>query len=48
VAGWGTVLLINAAIAHAYGRSRLIWGAVSFFIGPLATLLLVILGRSDQ
>lgn len=46
--GWGTLLLLNAAIAHAYGRSRLVWGLVSLFLGPIATLALVILGRAES
>jgi hypothetical protein len=46
-AGWGTLLLVNAAIAHAYGRSRLVWALISLFFGPIATLVLVILGRVE-
>lgn len=44
-AGWGTLALVNAAIAHAFGRSRLAWLLVSLLLGPIATLILVLLGR---
>ena len=38
--------LINAGLAQGKGRSGLIWGVVSIFLGPLATLLIVILPRA--
>jgi len=40
--GWGTLSLINAGLAQLQGRSGLIWFLVSLFLGPLATLLLVL------
>ena len=40
--GWGTLSLINAGLAQLQGRSGLIWFLVSLFLGPLATLLLVV------
>ena len=42
--GWGTLMLINAAIARSMGRSALGWFFGSVLIGPFATLLLALLG----
>ena len=42
--GWGTLALINAGLAQSKNRSGLIWFLVSLFFGPLATLVLVLLG----
>ena len=42
--GWGTLMLINAALARSLGRSGLGWFLGSLFIGPIATLLLALLG----
>ena len=41
--GWFTLSLINAGLAQAKGRSGLAWWLVSLFLGPLATLLIVVL-----
>lgn len=41
--GWGTLSLINAGLAQSKGRSGLMWWLASLFIGPLATLLIVVL-----
>jgi hypothetical protein len=41
--GWGTLALINAGLAQAKRRSGLLWFVVSLLMGPLATLLIVIL-----
>jgi hypothetical protein len=41
--GWFTLALINAGLAQAKGRSGLAWWAGSLFLGPIATLLLVVL-----
>lgn len=54
--GWGTLSLINAGLAQAKGRSGLLWWLLSLCLGPLATLLIVLLpaatvaddGRSDE
>jgi hypothetical protein len=43
IGGWGTLSLINAGLAQSKGRSGLIWWLISLFIGPIATLLIVIL-----
>lgn len=42
VVGWGTLSLINAGLAQGKGRSGL-WWLVSLLLGPLATLLIVVL-----
>ena len=41
--GWGTLSLINAGLAQAKQRSGLLWWLASLFLGPLATLLIVVL-----
>jgi hypothetical protein len=41
--GWLTLSLINAGLAQGKGRSGLAWWLISLLIGPLATLLIVIL-----
>lgn len=45
VAGWGTLALINAALAQGKNRSGLLWFLLSLLLGPLATLLLVLLPK---
>ncbi len=41
--GWFTLSLINAGLAQAKGRSGLAWWLVSLLLGPIATLLIVVL-----
>jgi hypothetical protein len=43
--GWGTLSLINAGLAQSKNRSGLAWWLVSLFLGPLATLLIVLFDR---
>ncbi len=43
--GWGTLALINAGLAQGKGRSGLGWFLGSLFLGPIATLLIVLLDR---
>lgn len=43
--GWGTLALINAGLAQGKGRSGLIWCLLSLVLGPIATLLIVVLER---
>jgi hypothetical protein len=43
--GWGTLSLINAGLAQSKGRSGLLWWLFSLFIGPIATLLIVVLPK---
>ena len=40
--GWGALALINAGLAEAKGRSRLVWFLVSLLLGPVATFVIVI------
>ena len=41
--GWGTLSLINAGLAQAKGRDGGGWWFASLFLGPIATLLIVVL-----
>jgi len=43
--GWGTLALINAALAQTKNRRRLGWFLLSLFFGPLATLAILLLDR---
>lgn len=43
--GWGTLALINAALAQGKNRSGLLWFLLSLVFGPLVTLLLVLLPK---
>jgi len=45
--GWGTLSLINAGLAQSKGRSGLIWWLISLLAGPIATLLIVAMGRGN-
>ena len=42
--GWGTLSLINAGLAQSKGRSGLNWWLLSLLLGPVATLLIVVMG----
>lgn len=46
--GWGTLALINAGLAQGKNRSGLIWFLISVPLGPIATLILVLLGKLDK
>jgi hypothetical protein len=46
--GWGTLSLINAGLAQAKGRSGLLWWLASLLLGPVATLLIVVLPRVPE
>jgi hypothetical protein len=41
--GWGTLSLINSGLAQTKHRNALGWWLISLLIGPLATLLIVVL-----
>lgn len=43
--GWGTLALINAALAQGKNRSGLLWFLLSLVFGPLATLVMVLLPK---
>ncbi|MEQ1622374.1 MAG: hypothetical protein ABL919_13285 [Methylococcales bacterium] len=46
--GWGTLSLINAGLAQAKGRKGKNWFFISLFLGPLATLILVVLDKLPE
>ncbi len=48
VVGWGTLTLLNAGLAQAKGRSGLAWWLASIFLGPIATLLIVLLDKVPE
>jgi hypothetical protein len=43
--GWGTLMLINAGLAQGKNRSGLAWFFISLVLGPLATLIVVVLPK---
>jgi len=43
--GWGTLALINAGLAQGKNRSGLLWFLLSLFLGPIATLIIVLLPK---
>jgi type IV secretory pathway VirB2 component (pilin) len=45
--GWGTLSLINAGLAQSKGRSGMVWWLISIVAGPIATLLIVVMGRGN-
>jgi hypothetical protein len=45
--GWGTLALINAGLAQAKNRSGLAWFLSSLLLGPIATLLIVLLVKLE-
>ncbi|BBD78737.1 hypothetical protein ALSL_0058 [Aerosticca soli] len=44
-AGWGTLALINAGLAQGKNRSGLAWFLLSLLLGPVATLILVLMPK---
>ena len=42
--GWGTLALINAGLAQGKNRSGLAWFLISLLLGPVATLIIVVVG----
>lgn len=43
VVGWGTLTLINAGLAQSKGRGGFNWWLLSLLLGPIATLLIVVM-----
>lgn len=43
--GLGTLALINAGLAQSKNRSGLAWFFISLLLGPIATFLIVVLGK---
>ncbi|MFT3783595.1 MAG: hypothetical protein QM790_16400 [Nibricoccus sp.] len=46
--GWGTLALINAGLAQSKNRSGLGWFFGSLFLGPVATLVIVLLEKRAE
>jgi hypothetical protein len=46
--GWGTLALINAGLAQGKKKSGLLWFLLSLLLGPLATLILVLLPKGSR
>jgi hypothetical protein len=46
--GWGTLSLINAGLAQGKNRSGLVWFLVSLLLGPIGTLIVVLLPRQRE
>jgi hypothetical protein len=44
--GWGTLALINAGLAQTKNRSGLAWFLVSLLVGPIATLIIVLVDKA--
>ena len=47
-ADWGTLAMINAAIAQSKDRSGMNWFLLSLVLEPLATLLLITVYRNPS
>jgi len=45
IVGWGTLALINAALAQTKNRSPIGWFLLSMFLGPLATLAILLVDK---
>ena len=45
IVGWGTLALINAALAQTKNRSRLGWFLLSMVFGPVATLAILLVDK---
>lgn len=46
--GWGSLALINAGLAQGKNRSGLAWFLLSLLLGPIATLLIVVLNKAPE
>lgn len=46
--GWFTLALVNAGLAQGKHRSGWNWFVVSLFLGPLATLMIVVLEAGER
>lgn len=46
--GWISLSLINAGLAQGKGRSGLNWWLLSLLLGPIATLLIVVMAPKRQ
>lgn len=48
VVGWGTLALINAGLAQGKNRKGINWFLLSLLLGPLATLILLVLEKLEE
>jgi hypothetical protein len=48
VRGLGTLALVNAGLAQGKNRSGFAWFVASLFVGPIATLLIVVLDPAPK
>ncbi|GIP64716.1 MULTISPECIES: hypothetical protein [Virgibacillus] len=46
--GWGTLALINAGLAQGKNRTAVNWFLLSLFIGPIATLSLLLVEKRPE
>lgn len=46
--GWITLALINSALAIGMNRSRWAWLLISIVCGPIATFILVVIGKIEK
>jgi hypothetical protein len=46
--GLGTLALLNAGLAQSKNRRGLVWFIMSLFLGPIATLLLVVMEKQPE
>ncbi|MDP2137078.1 MAG: hypothetical protein Q8J74_04420 [Candidatus Didemnitutus sp.] len=46
--GWGTLALLNAGLAQSKNRSGAGWFIGSLFLGPVATLVIVLLDKEPE
>ncbi len=46
--GWGTLALINAGLAQGKNRKGWLWFLLSLLLGPVVTLVLVLLPKVRQ
>ncbi|HEX6685148.1 MAG TPA: hypothetical protein VF062_20325 [Candidatus Limnocylindrales bacterium] len=45
---WFALALVNAGLAQTKNRSRLIWFLVSLLLGPVATLIIVLVDPVEK
>jgi hypothetical protein len=45
--GWGSLALINAGLAQGKSRSGLLFFFISLLLGPIATLIIVLLPKPN-
>lgn len=45
--GWGTLALINAGLAQGKNRKGFNWFIISVFLGPNATLILLMMPKLE-